>query len=361
MPTPRPRPRVAARPAAAALAAALLCLTAACGGSATAGGAGGGPGAAVIRLKDPGNAGVLAYAKREGILERRLRAAGARVEWGGSYASFTATIDAVRSGSVNVLEGAVSPALGYLANGRDIKIFAFTDPVADRAAPYEDGLVVPADSPARSVRDLVGKQVAVNKGGRGEYLLLLALKQAGIPADRVKRVYLNPIQGASAFATGKVDAWWAIVDAYPQVVAKGARVLVHGRDLPDRDVNIWAARTELLDRHPRAVSAFLDVLGELTRQEKQDPGRFQNVFLKKGPSAVSGARLDDDLAKARYQNVPRPAGKGDAAYVRSVNDVFRAYGVLPADIRPQDVIFDLRGNGAAPPSPASSSPSGGPS
>ncbi|MFC6936783.1 hypothetical protein ACFQHO_45265 [Actinomadura yumaensis] len=109
MPTPRPRPRVAARPAAAALAAALLCLTAACGGSATAGGAGGGPGAAVIRLKDPGNAGVLAYAKREGILERRLRAAGARVEWGGSYASFTATIDAVRSGSVNVLEGAVSP------------------------------------------------------------------------------------------------------------------------------------------------------------------------------------------------------------------------------------------------------------
>ncbi|MDL4776494.1 MULTISPECIES: NrtA/SsuA/CpmA family ABC transporter substrate-binding protein [Thermomonosporaceae] len=340
---------------AAAAGVALLSLAAACGGAAEAGGSAGDRGAAVLKLKDPGNAGPLAYAKRERILEKRLKPTGVRVEWGGSYASFTATIDAVRSGSVNVLEGAVSPALGYLANSRDIKIFAVTDPVTAAAAPHEDGLVVPASSPVRSVRDLVGKQVAVNRGGRGEYLLLLALQQAGIPAEQVERVYLNPVQGASAFSTGKVDAWWAIVDAYPQVVAKGARVLVHGRDLPDKDVNIWAARTELLDRHPQAVRTLLDVLGELTRQEKREPERFQNVFLKKGPTAVSGTRLADDLAKARHENVPRPAGKDDGRYVRAVNEVFRKYGVLPSDIRPEDVIFDLR----APASPAATAPSSG--
>ncbi|WP_131742019.1 ABC transporter substrate-binding protein [Actinomadura roseirufa] len=336
--------------AAAAAAAALLGLTSACGDEAKAGGSRGGSGSAVIKLKNPGNAGPLAYAKREKILERRLKAVGARVEWGGSYASFTATIDAVRAGSVNALEGAISPALGYLANSRDIKIFSVTDPVTDRTAPPRDGLVVPAKSPVRSVKDLEGKQVAVNKGGRGEYLLLLALRQNGIPADKVKRVYLNPVQGASAFATGKVDAWWAIVDAYPEVVAKGARVLLNGRDLPDRDLNIWAARTELLNKHPEAVKVFLDTLRELTEQEKRSPERFQNVFLQKGPTAVSGARLQDNLAKARFENVPRYAGAEDGKYIDDVAGVFRQYGVLPAAIPAAEVIFDLRG--AASPAPS---------
>ncbi|MFF5257763.1 NrtA/SsuA/CpmA family ABC transporter substrate-binding protein [Actinomadura viridis] len=333
----------------------LLGLTAACGASATAGGGtpGQGGAGAVIKLADPGNSGPLAYAKREGILEKRLGAVGARVEWGGSYASFTATIDAVRSGSVNVLEGAISPALGYLANSRDIKIFSFTDRVTAKEAPYEDGLVVPASSSVRSVRDLVGRQVAVNKGGRGEYLLLLALKEAGIPADQVERVHLNPVQGASAFATGKVDAWWAIVRAYPEVVAKGARVLVHGRDLPEKDLNIWAARTELIDRHPEAVRTFLDVLRELVQQEKDAPERFQNVFLKQGPTAVSGARLAEEIAKARHQNVPRPARQADGEYVRAVAGVFRENGVLPAEVDPWNVIAEPDASGA-PSSPAPS-------
>ncbi|GAA4145432.1 NrtA/SsuA/CpmA family ABC transporter substrate-binding protein [Actinomadura keratinilytica] len=336
--SPRHRLRPFARTALAALLSLSLGLAAACGGSANAGGGGSGT---VIKLKDPGNAGVLAYAKREKILEERLKAVGARVEWGGSYASFTATIDAVRSGSVNVLEGAISPAVGYLANGRDLRVFAVTDRVTDKAAPHEDGLVVKPDSPIRSVRDLVGRRVAVNKAGRGEYLLLLALKEAGIPASQVQRVYLDPVQGASAFSTGKVDAWWAIVDAYPEAVAKGARVLVHGRDLPDQDLTIWAARTELLQADPKAVQTFLDVLRELTEQEKRTPEKFQNVFLDKGPAAVSGARLNDALASARHQNVPRPVTDADGEHVAAVAGLFREQGVLPGEIRPEDVLFKL--------------------
>ncbi len=326
----------------------LTTLTAACAGAdtgrtaAAAAGAKGGDGGAVLRIKDPGNAGPLAVAKKEGILEKRLAQVGARVEWGGSYASFTATVDAVRSGSINVLEGAISPVLGYLVNSKDIKIFSVTDPVTDPAAPQTDGLVVRPDSPIKSVKDLVGKQVAVNKGGRGEYLLLLALQEAGIPADQVRRVYLNPDQGASAFATGKVDAWWAIVRAYPEAVAKGARVIVHGRDLKDRDLNMQAARTELLTEHPEVVRVYLKVLQELTAEARENPDRFQNVFLTQGPTAVSGARLAEENAKSKYANVPRFATLADAASVADVAGVFQKYGVLPNVVDPKNVIFDLR-------------------
>ncbi|MEV8631976.1 NrtA/SsuA/CpmA family ABC transporter substrate-binding protein [Streptosporangium sp. NPDC051023] len=327
----------------------LTALTAACGGSGTdktaaaaAGGSGGKDGGAVLKIKDPGNSGPLAVAKKEGILEKRLAEVGAKVEWGGSYASFTATVDAVRSGSINVLEGAISPVLGYLVSSKDIKIFSFTDPVNDPAAPQTDGLVVKPDSPIKTVKDLVGKQVAVNKGGRGEYLLLLALQEAGIPADQVKRVYLNPDQGASAFATGKVDAWWAIVRAYPEAVAKGARVVVHGRDLKDRDLNMQAARTELLTQHPEVVRVYLKVLQELTAEAKQNPDKFQNVFLTQGPTAISGPRLAEENAKSTYANVPRFATAADASFVTDVAGVFQKYGVLPGTVNPSDVIFDLK-------------------
>ncbi|RCG32763.1 aliphatic sulfonate ABC transporter substrate-binding protein [Sphaerisporangium album] len=341
------------RVAAVALAVSVLGLAAACGtSSAAGGGSSSGGGGAVLKLQDPGNAGPLAYAKREGILEKRLKAVGATVEWGGSYASFTATVDAVHSGSVNVLAGAISPAVGYLANSPDIKIFSVTDPITDPSAPQTDGLVVKPDSPITSVKDLAGKQVAVNKGGKGEYLLLLALEDAGVPVDQVKRVYLNPDQGAAAFATGKVDAWWAIVKAYPEAVAKGARVLVHGRDLDDKDLTILAARDELLRRHPEAVRVYLEVLQELTEEARKTPEKFENVFLTQGPTAVTGARLDLDIATARYANIPRYAAKEDGANIRAVSDLFRRYGVVTAEIRPDDVLFDLKA--AAGSTPAAS-------
>ncbi|WP_370024979.1 ABC transporter substrate-binding protein [Planotetraspora sp. GP83] len=324
-----------------ALSLVALSLAAACGSSTDAAG-GRSPGGAVLKLQDPGNSGPLAYAKREGILEKRLAAVGASVEWGGNYASFTATFDAVRSNSINLLQGAISPALGYLANGKDIKIFSVADSVTDPAAPQTDGLVVPPTSPIKGVKDLVGKQVAVNKGGKGEYLLLLALEQAGVPVDQVKRVYLNPDQAASAFATGKVDAWWAIVRAYPEVVAKGARVLVHGRDLPDRDLTIYAARTDLLQQHPDAVRVFLQVLQELTEQSKKEPEKFQNVFLSQGPTAVSGPRLEVEIAKTRSATIPRAITQADYKYISDVAAVFRKYGVLSVDVNPADVAFDLQ-------------------
>ncbi|NUR69307.1 MAG: ABC transporter substrate-binding protein [Hamadaea sp.] len=321
----------------ALLSAAAVGLSACDAGADAAAGSGG----AVLKLQDPGNAGPLAYAKREGILEKRLAAVNAKVEWGGSYASFTATADAVHAGSVNVLAGAISPVLGYLANSSDIRVFAVTDPVTDTAAPQTDGLVVPADSPIKSVADLVGRRVAVNKGGRGEYLLLLALQQANIPVDKVERVYLGLDQAASAFATGKVDAWWAIVNAYPQVVAKGARVLVHGRDLPDQDLSIVAARLELLQQHPEAVKVYLDVLRELTQQAKHEPEKFQNVFLQQGPTAITGDRLKLEIEKARYAQVPRLVTTADGAAVTSVSELFARYGVVKDTVAPADVFLLL--------------------
>lgn len=326
-----------------ALAVSLTALTAACS-TPPAAGADSRPDretGAVLKLQDPGNSGPLAYAKREGILEKRLEAVGARVEWGGSYASFTATIDAVHSGSVNLLHGAISPVIGYLAHSPDIKIFAVTDPVTDPAAPPTDGLVVRPDSPIRTVRDLIGKQVAVNKGGKGEYLLLLALERAGVPVDQVKRVYLNPDQGAAAFASGKVDAWWAIVDAYPEAVANGARTVVTSRDIDDADLNVFVARKDLLEEHPEAAEVFFEVLNELIEEGRSRPEKFQNVFLDQGPTALDGDRLAESVELTRAATSYRYPTEEDLARIESVAATFVDHGLLDGPVNASDIVFDL--------------------
>ncbi|MBB5954305.1 sulfonate transport system substrate-binding protein [Saccharothrix tamanrassetensis] len=321
--------------AAVGAAAVLMAALAACGGSADAG-----SGPVVVRLVDPGNYGPLAYAKKHNSFDGPLAKLNAKVEWGGTYASFTATTDAIHSGAVNFAEGAFSPALGYLATSDDIKIVAVKDVVTDPRAGAGDGLIVPPDSPIRTVADLRGKRVAVNKAGRGEYLLLLALKQAGIPADQVQRVYLQQDQAASAFTTGQVDAWVAIVRAFPQAVAKGARVVSRGRDLPSDDLNMFVARTDLLARNPDVVRTLIQVLSELDEQEKAEPEKFQNVFATQGPAAATGLQLENNIATGRYDNVLRLPQPGDEARLDGVSAVFVENKVLPASADPKKAFYD---------------------
>lgn len=294
-----------------------------------------------IKIPDPGNSGVLAYAKKTGVLEKELAKDGARLEWGGEYASFTATIDAVRSGSINVLQGAISPAIGYLSTSDDLKIFAVAPRTTNPDAPIGDGLVVPAKSPVKTLTDLKGEKVAVNRGGRGEYLLLKALDQAGLPHDFVERVYLNPQEAAGAFASGKVDAWWAIVRGYPAAVANGARTIVSNLDVDDDDLTIFAARTEVVDANPDALRTFQRVVTDLTEQSRRDPERFQNVFTDSGPTAVTGAALERDVEVTRYSEPFRLVTDDDVAQVQTVSDYFYDNQLISKPVKATAAVVQL--------------------
>lgn len=302
-------------------------------------------GVTVLKIADPGNAGVLAYAKKTGAFDKPLAAAHAKIEWGGSYASFTATIDALNAGSINILEGAISPAVGFLSTSDNLKIFSVIDPQTGTSVLPQDGLVVPAKSTAESLKDLVGKKIAVNKAGKGEYLLLLALQQAGLSADSVQRVYLNPQEAGAAFAAGKVDAWWAIVNGYPQAVNAGARTLLTSNQLTTNDLGIWAASADVANANPAAIRAFLGVLEDLTKQSKQDPEKFQNVFLDKGPTATSGDQLARDITSTREANVPRAVEQKDVASIKSVADFFYANKLISKPVDAQKSVLILDGSG----------------
>src|SRR5438309_451437 len=85
----------------------------------------------------------------------------------------------------------------------------------------------------RKVEDLVGKSVAVNRSGLGEFLLVAALEKHKVDRSQVKFVYLNPPDAAPALASGKVDAWamWSPGVDIAKLEYKAHDIFLEGRDL----------------------------------------------------------------------------------------------------------------------------------
>jgi sulfonate transport system substrate-binding protein len=114
---------------------------------------------------------------------------------------------------------------------------------AEPPAPTGEAILVPQNSPVHGVADLKGKRVALNKGSNVHFLLVQALKSAGLTPSDIEPVYLAPADGRAAFEQGAVDAW-AIWDPYFAVgqAATQARVLVDGAGLAPNRQFFLAAR-----------------------------------------------------------------------------------------------------------------------
>src|SRR5690348_15640704 len=182
-----PRPALLAAGALLATVSLAACGSAADGAKASADGAAGAE--VELRLPDPGNSGFLALGRKDGSLTKALAAVHAKVAWTGSAGPFAPAAQELNAGKLDIAQGSITSAIAALAQRPGFRLFSQVAP--DKVG---EGILVRKGSSIASVRDLIGKKVAVNKGGTAEYLLLKALAQAGVPADKVTRVYLNPAQ-----------------------------------------------------------------------------------------------------------------------------------------------------------------------
>ncbi len=67
-------------------------------------------------------------------------------------------------------------------------------------------LLTRPDAGIQSLQDLKGKQIAVNRGGWGHYLILGLLERTGLKPDDVTLRFLGPVDGRAALTSGAVAA-----------------------------------------------------------------------------------------------------------------------------------------------------------
>jgi sulfonate transport system substrate-binding protein len=204
-----------------------------------------------------GLSGLNLIAKERGEFEKVLAKDGIKVGWLGPFPNHAPTLQAVTGGSADFsFGGSTTPALAAIIAGSPL---VFTQFVVYE--PRTTAIIAKDDSGINRIEDLVGKSVAVNRSGLGEFLLVAALEKHKIERSAVKFVYLNPPDAAPALASGKVDAWsmWSPGVDIARLEYKAHELFLEGRDLDFQiDYTSYLTTRKFATDNPALVRAVND-------------------------------------------------------------------------------------------------------
>ncbi|HEX7875570.1 MAG TPA: ABC transporter substrate-binding protein [Sphingobium sp.] len=181
---------------------------------------------------------------------------GYRVEWS-EFPAAQNLLEAIGSGAVDVGLAGDAPFQFAYQSGLPIKAVS-----AQRSDPRPREAVtvlVPGDSPVRSIADLKGKRIATTRGSVGHYLVLRALHAAGMRLDAVIFTWLSPGDTRAAFASGAIDAWACWTPYASAAIKEGARVIADGQTL------IWGYGFEVANE--QAIVHKKGMLADFLRRE----------------------------------------------------------------------------------------------
>ena len=145
--------------------------------------------------------GWLSILKGRGTLEKRLASLGVAVRWT-EFNAGPVQLEALNVGSIDFGDVGEAPPIFAQAAGTPLVYAGATVP-----RPKLEAVIVPKGSTIRSVADLKGKRVALNKGSNVHYFLVKLLEKNGLKYADVQTIFLAPPDARAAFEKGAIDAW----------------------------------------------------------------------------------------------------------------------------------------------------------
>ncbi|HEY8946510.1 MAG TPA: aliphatic sulfonate ABC transporter substrate-binding protein, partial [Polyangiaceae bacterium] len=235
--------------------------------------------------------GLLTLVKSCGVLDAALGSRDLKISWQ-EYGGGIQIVDALRRGELDLGVVGDCPAVCAQAEGVPI-VYVAAEPPTPRGA----AVIASADSPLRSVKDLRGRRVAVNRAAQAHLLLMLALEEAGLGEEDIELCFEPPARALEAFKSGAIDAW-AVWDPWLSSARLdlGARVLRDTSGLFDTSV-YYIARQEFARTHPELVAELRKQLEVAARWVESDPARAADMVAPRlgfSPKAVV-ASLDREL------------------------------------------------------------------
>ncbi|HVV42947.1 MAG TPA: sulfonate ABC transporter substrate-binding protein [Nitrobacter sp.] len=270
--------------------------------------------------------GKLVLLKGKGTLEQKLKPLGYRVVWT-EFPSGPPLLEALNVGAIDFGIAGETPPIFAQTAGAPLVYLAYDPP-----APEGEAILVPKESPLKSVADLRGKKVALNKGSNVHYLLVRALEKAGLKYTDIEPVFLAPSDALAAFSRGAVDAW-VIWDPYEAAAeaSTGARILADGTGLV-ANYQFYFSSKKFLEHDAKAVDVTLEALTEVDEWTKNN---IQTVAELLSPSiGLPASVLAVSLKRESYGI--KPISADVIASQQKIADTFLALGLLPRAIKVSD-------------------------
>ncbi|GJE42411.1 aliphatic sulfonate ABC transporter substrate-binding protein [Methylobacterium soli] len=275
----------------------------------------------VVRISMQRSSVLFTVLKVQGTLAERLAPLGFTPSWH----LFTSVIEPMTAGAVDI-HADVADAVPIFTQSAGAPLTFYA---RERGAPSAEAIIVPADSPIRTVADLKGRTVGVSRGSGSHYVLAAALKRAGLSFADIKPAYLQAPEGAAAFEKGSIDAWsiWDPFLAFAEA-KRPVRIVADGTGLTSYH-RYYLANDRFLAEHPEVVGAVYAALVEAGRWVKANPDAAVALLAPVWgdlPPAVVAA------ANARRTYAVEPVERALLGEQQDIADVFLEAKLIPRRI-----------------------------
>jgi sulfonate transport system substrate-binding protein len=286
------------------------------------------PSPITLRLGFQRSSTLTAILKENGELERALAALSVRISWH-EFTSGLPLLEALNLGKLDFSADVADtvPVFAQAAGARLVYV------AEEAPSPAAQAILVPKDSPIRSLADLRGKRIAVTKGAGSHYLLVVALNSVGLPFKNISPAYLTPADGRAAFVGGAVDAWvtWdpflssAEQQSDAWVVADGSGLANYKR--------YYLSTGSLAKDRSDILQIIFNKLDQTGTWVKQNPQPAAELLSKVWGIEATIILQANSHRSYKVNSVTAPG----LSEQQKIADAFLAEGVLPGKVNTSDV------------------------
>ncbi|MRS13693.1 aliphatic sulfonate ABC transporter substrate-binding protein [Enterobacteriaceae bacterium RIT691] len=247
-------------------------------------------------------------------------------------------LEALNVGSIDLGSTGDIPPIFAQAAGADL-VYVGAEPPKPKA----EVILVPENSPIKSVADLKGHKVAFQKGSSSHNLLLRALQQAGLNFTDIQPAYLTPADARAAFQQGNVDAWAIWDPYYSAALLQGkVRVLKDGSDLKQTG-SFYLASRPYAEKYGLFVQNVLQTFSQADALTLSQPQQSTELLAKTMglPEAVIASYLSH-----RPPTAITPVSEETARRQQQTADLFYANHLVPKKVDIQSRIWQPTAQGA---------------
>ncbi|MGD1901701.1 MAG: ABC transporter substrate-binding protein [Geitlerinemataceae cyanobacterium] len=225
-----------------------------------------------------------AIADREGLFAKN--GINVRLLW---FDSYGASMEALAAGQLDANCQTLSDTISFAADAIEGEVAVL---VNDNSA-GNDKIVAAAG--IDRLEDLRGQQVAIEQGVVVDFLLALALEDAGMSRDEIEIVGMDTADAALAFIDAEVDAVGAFPPFWAMALTReGSREIVSSAQFPGAIPDLLVVTQTLIDSRPEIVEGLVATWFDILAFMDANPDRSDEILAARANVALENlARFKD--------------------------------------------------------------------
>jgi len=190
---------------------------------------------------------------------------------------------ALAGGSVDVGSAATPAVLNAIASGNDFVIAYPSNGINDQV--YSSFEVLPG-SPIKSIKDLVGKKIAVNTlGAHLDYAIREAFHSVGLPENSAQLVVVPGPQLEQVLRSHQVDVaafgyWQTTFEGAANQHGKLTTILTDTQVLGDIAGGFTVLRRDWVNAHPEAAKVYIQESARALDYAREHPEETRQIMAK---------------------------------------------------------------------------------